>query len=268
MFSGSARAAAKGSYAVDVVCVSANGCISSSEFYIKFPAAAPPPGERGRGAEVAVSFTSNGSPSGQIRAVIRPDSDKTVYFAGFDDELTHFAPSDVLGAFNLRKGRNMATCGNSSLGFVEFSIFLWEATSRIVVVDVDGTLTKSNVRGYLETVFLATYGYIHVGVVLFLLFLDNLGLQILYLTARPRSHVQETRELLCNMTENGMYLPAGPLFTHRGGRMTTLYMELIAESTATFKHSVLTDISAVYRRVAAAALPGKYISLLYIPFPK
>lgn len=38
----------------------------------------------------------------------------------------------------------------------------------MVVVDVDGTLTRSDVRGYVETVYLGFYDYIHSGVVDFL----------------------------------------------------------------------------------------------------
>ena len=39
---------------------------------------------------------------------------------------------------------------------------------RLAVVDVDGTLTRSDVRGYVETVYLGVYDYIHTGVVEFL----------------------------------------------------------------------------------------------------
>ena len=41
-------------------------------------------------------------------------------------------------------------------------------SDRLVVVDVDGTLTRSDVRGYVETVYLGVYDYIHTGVVDFL----------------------------------------------------------------------------------------------------
>lgn len=39
---------------------------------------------------------------------------------------------------------------------------------RMVVVDVDGTLTRSDVRGYVETVYLGMYDYVHSGVADFL----------------------------------------------------------------------------------------------------
>lgn len=245
------KAAMKGAFAVDVVCVRATR-MSTTEFLIKFPNSAPPgTGKAMADSTMSVHIFCNKKICETLSASIDMASDKTVYFSESpDSELSHYPSERVLQAFSLQKGRNSVQCGNETLGYVEFSIFLWDAASRVVVVDVDGTLTRSNLRGYFETVFLGTYDYIHVGVVLFLLFLDKMGLRILYLTARPRSHVAETRELLRNMTEGGNYLPAGPLFTHRGGRMTTLYMELISESTASFKRSVMQEVADVYRRVA------------------
>lgn len=38
----------------------------------------------------------------------------------------------------------------------------------MAVIDVDGTLTRSDVRGYVETVFLGMYDYVHPGVARFL----------------------------------------------------------------------------------------------------
>ncbi len=38
----------------------------------------------------------------------------------------------------------------------------------MAVVDVDGTLTRSDVRGYVETVYLGVYDYVHTGVADFL----------------------------------------------------------------------------------------------------
>lgn len=243
---GPLKPAPKGSFAVDVICVCGGATLTATEFFVQFASAA----FLGDCEEDAsVQFYCNEILAEGVQAALAQRASRTVYFRSTVG-LSRFATSDVLRCFNLRSGFNSMACGNELLGFVQFSLYLWEFESRVVVVDIDGTLTKSNIRGYVETVFLGTYDYIHVGVVLFLLFLDKLGLQILYLTARPRSHIDETRNLLRNMTENGVNLPAGPLFTHRGGRMTTLYMELISESTASFKHSVLLEVAELYRNVA------------------
>jgi hypothetical protein len=276
MTSVAGMAAAKGGLAVDVICIQACTHISSTEFFMKFPeakiekissgASSPTAGYSYESASASPAIPVGAIPVNlyvgkrlleRVSAVVVP-ADHSVHFigCGADNGLSHFPSGAVLELFGLQRGRNSVSCGSDALGFVEFSIFLWDASSRIVVVDVDGTLTRSSVRGYIETVFLGTYDYIHVGAVPFLLFLDKLGLKILYLSARPRSHLEETQTLLRNMTENGSYLPAGPLFTHDGGRMKTLYMELISETTASFKQSVLQEVSGVYRRVAAAGASG------------
>ena len=240
-------AVAKGASASDVICIRSYRGMSSTEFLAKFQV-----NTKGSISQdkLKLNFYINKTLCHRVVDAVL-GNDGTLNFLT-DGGQPHFPPSETLELLCLQEGLNEVSCGNNSFGFVSFSIFLWETYSRLVIVDIDGTLTRSSVRGYVETVFLGTYKYIHAGVVSLILFLHKMGLKFVYLTARPWDHMEETRSLLKNISEHGNYLPPGPLFTHRGGRMTTLFMELVSDTTADFKHSVLKDIANTYRRALSA----------------
>jgi phosphatidate phosphatase PAH1 len=58
-------------------------------------------------------------------------------------------------------------------------------------MDIDGTITKEDVGGYVTSVFMGMYTYVHAGVVRFL---DELtrkhNLHVLYVTSRPMTHMK------------------------------------------------------------------------------
>ena len=105
------------------------------------------------------------------------------------------------------------------LGAVQASIFLWSDRDRIVVCDVDGTITKTNVRGIYDTIVTEKYGYCHDRVCQFMSSLKGHSQQsqtqstneqkgeetgavnVLYLTSRPLFIAQTTRRFLSNLTQ-------------------------------------------------------------------
>ncbi len=88
------------------------------------------------------------------------------------------------------------------LGVAEATIFLWQSTDHIVACDIDGTITKSNVRGAWDTIVTERYDHVHPGVAGFLQSLQQQQhqhqhqLRIVYLTSRPMSLVTSTRKFL------------------------------------------------------------------------
>jgi phosphatidate phosphatase PAH1 len=224
--------------AIDVVCVRGFSVICS-QFYVKFNTVTATTVNR----EVIFFRETSLCPA----VVANVGADQVMYFVCNGESVSNIPSASTILGFCLKRGENCMRCGNEEIGFASFSIWFWEISDKIIVVDIDGTITKSNVRGYFETVFRGTYDHIHDGVVGFLLMLENMGANVLYLTARPLSHIEETRLLLKNVREDGISLPAGPLFTNRGGAMTSLYMELIAQATSSFKFSVLRDVCNVFK---------------------
>jgi len=127
----------------------------------------------------------------------------------FDPATHHFVTtptSNMLQLFNLKKGSNRVVCKHRNSGEIkEFFIWVYDVNDRFIVMDIDGTITKSNVTGYFQTVFLGIFSYIHDGLTAFLNTLtQSLCLNVLYLTSRPMTHQKETRSLLGGIAaENG-----------------------------------------------------------------
>jgi len=64
---------------------------------------------------------------------------------------------EQLKSFDLKPGKNNITFlverKPKESRFVNGYIYLWDHTSRIVISDVDGTITKSDVMGHIMTFF-------------------------------------------------------------------------------------------------------------------
>jgi hypothetical protein len=179
---------------------------------------------------------------------------------------------EVLLSMNVAVGSNRMRITHPGSGaHVEFCIWAYTTKSKIVVVDVDGTITRSSVRGYVHTVFMHSYTYIHEGVAEFLQTLVyDYDLYIVYLTSRPVFHLAETRQLLFNLwnrpTPSSALLPSfggskppslqrkrkflntvgGPVFANRESLAKAAYRELISQDTISFKSQVLMSILDVF----------------------
>ena len=172
--------------------------------------------------------------------------------------------SETLKQFHLILGCNKVLCKNRSSGIsAEFSIFLYERSDQIIVMDVDGTVTRSDVRGYVESVYFGIYNYTHHGIVAFLNALqESSGCHVLYLTSRPISHIKETRLLLRNTRDlnvSDKCLPLGPVFSNTETLLTAGYREIIAKNTVVLKSSILLSISSVFQ--AAGRVQNKKLAL-------
>jgi len=145
-------------------------------------------------------------------------------------------------------------------------LWLWQASDRIVVVDVDGTITKSDVRGlvasqlqtttsFLSNAFTASINpwtqdiatalntdYTHDGVADALTHIAQSDYRILYLTARPITLAEQTREFLASVGRSqNSALPDGPLITQPHGTIKALQTK-----HELFKIEVLTQIQELY----------------------
>lgn len=107
-------------------------------------------------------------------------------------------------------------------------------------------MTQSDVRGYAETVYGGVYSYTHEGVCGFLhAATAALDAHVLYLTARPITHMAETRALLARASDSGgpagsgngasVGLPRGPALCNREMLAEAFYRELVLKNTVTLK---------------------------------
>lgn len=156
--------------------------------------------------------------------------------------------SEELASLDLREGRNVITFTFSTgmLGRqqVDAHIYLWKWNTRIVISDVDGTITKSDVLGQfmpLVGVDWSQNGVAH----LFSAIKEN-GYQLLFLSARAISQAHLTRQFLFNLKQDGKALPDGPVVISPDGLFPSLYREVIRRAPHEFKISCLEAIKALF----------------------
>ena len=111
-----------------------------------------------------------------------------------------------------------------------FNLFNWDLNTPVIVCDIDGTLTRSDVRGYVETVYFNTYSYVHQGAVKLVKSLESdLNCNVMYLTTRPIEHQHETKSFLDGLEQDGTTLPRGPLFTNKKFIGNVIYDEIFVK---------------------------------------
>ncbi|KAJ0776584.1 putative phosphatidate phosphatase [Helianthus annuus] len=155
---------------------------------------------------------------------------------------------EQLQSLNLTEGKNTVTfkfstavLGNQQ---VDARIFLWKWDTHIVISDVDGTITKSDVLGQ----FMPMVGkdWSHIGVTnLFSAIKDN-GYEILFLSARSISQADVTRQFLINLKQDGKTLPEGPVVISPDGLFPSLFREVIRRAPHEFKIACLEDIRVCF----------------------
>jgi phosphatidate phosphatase PAH1 len=137
------------------------------------------------------------------------------------------------------------------------NMFVWKSCDRLIVCDIDGTITKSNVRGAWDTILTESYRHVHDGVTTFLQQLLLMGddrqhvHHVIYVTSRPMSLATTTRKFLQNLQQDATKLPAGPLFCNLRDMGSVLASELLWKDIHHHKLNMLTNqIVVPYNQVA------------------
>ncbi|KAL9659452.1 hypothetical protein QQ045_024258 [Rhodiola kirilowii] len=156
--------------------------------------------------------------------------------------------SEQLASLNLKEGRNDVTFTFSTamLGDqqVDARIYVWKWNARIVISDVDGTITRSDVLG--QVMPLVGVDWSHIGVTQLFSAIKENGYQLLFLSARAISQAYHTRQFLFNLKQNGQPLPDGPVVISPDGLFPSLFREVIRRAPHEFKIACLEDIKACF----------------------
>ncbi|KAK1433509.1 hypothetical protein QVD17_10420 [Tagetes erecta] len=156
--------------------------------------------------------------------------------------------TEQLSSLNLAEGQNTVTFtfSTSVLGpqKVDARIYLWRWDTRIVISDVDGTITKSDVLG--QFMPLVGRDWSHIGVTHLFSAIKENGYQMLYLSARAISQASITRQFLFNLKQDGKALPDGPVVISPDGLFPSLFREVIRRAPHEFKIACLEDIRACF----------------------
>ncbi|XP_057471600.1 phosphatidate phosphatase PAH1-like [Actinidia eriantha] len=161
---------------------------------------------------------------------------------------TNVPTTEQISSLNLKEGQNMVTFSFSTrvwgLQKVDAHIYLWKWNARIVISDVDGTITKSDVLG--QFMPLVGRDWTQSGVARLFSAIKENGYQLLFLSARAIVQAYLTRSFLLNLEQDGKALPSGPVVISPDGLFPSLYREVIRRAPHEFKIACLEDIKALF----------------------
>ena len=134
-----------------------------------------------------------------------PDSNKE------QSEISQIPLNNAIQFFNLKKGANQiqfsVTTAFQGTTKCFCQIYLWHFSAKIVISDIDGTITKSDVRGQVLHMIGRDWSQCDV-VKLFNKIAQN-GYKIVYLSARAVGQASMTKDYLTSVKQDETCLPEG-----------------------------------------------------------
>ncbi|XP_068598491.1 phosphatidate phosphatase LPIN1 [Brachionichthys hirsutus] len=124
------------------------------------------------------------------------------------------------------------------------TIYLWNWDDRIVISDIDGTITRSDTLGHI----LPTLGkdWTHQGIASLYHKVSQNGYKFMYCSARAIGMADMTRGYLHWVNERGTMLPMGPVLLSPSSLLSALHREVIEKKPEKFKIACLTDIKHLF----------------------
>ena len=110
--------------------------------------------------------------------------------------------------------------------------------------DVDGTITKSDLRGHVAAMVGKDWN--HEGVAQLYNNIRDNGYQLMFLSSRAISHSKGTRKYLEKLTQDGETLTQGPVMLAPDPLSTALYREVVVRRPQEFKMRCLRTIRELF----------------------
>lgn len=156
--------------------------------------------------------------------------------------------SDQIKQLNLKPGQNevvySVTTQYQGTKRCHSHIYLWKHSDKIIVSDIDGTITKSDVLGQILPVMGRDWS--QSGVAQLYSRISSNGYKFLYLSARAIGQSKLTKDLLQNIKQGKMTLPEGPLLLSPTSLISAFHREVIEKKPEEFKISCLKDIGDLF----------------------
>jgi len=106
-------------------------------------------------------------------------------------------------------------------------LYYWNYDEKLIISDVDGTVTKSDILGHILPK-LGASDWAHSGIANFYTNIAKNGYKIIYLTARPIGYSGGTKGYIRNIKQDGKYvMPEGPLLLNPERTAKSAYIEVI-----------------------------------------
>ncbi|XP_043075588.1 phosphatidate phosphatase LPIN2 isoform X1 [Puntigrus tetrazona] len=161
--------------------------------------------------------------------------------------------SDQIASLKLKEGPNDVTFSITTqyqgTCRCEGTIYLWNWDDKVIISDIDGTITKSDVFGQI----LPQFGkdWTHQGIAKLYHSVAENGYKFLYCSARAIGMADMTRGYLQWVNDGGIILPRGPLMLSPSSLFSAFHREVIEKKPEIFKIECLTDIKNLF-------LPNKH----------
>ncbi|VEN44936.1 unnamed protein product [Callosobruchus maculatus] len=156
--------------------------------------------------------------------------------------------SKQISSLNLRDGMNelefSVTTAYQGTTRCQCQLYKWKWDDKIVISDIDGTITKSDVLGHILPIVGKDWAQSGVAQ-LFNKIKDN-GYKLLYLSARAIGQARITREYLKSIKQGDLTMPDGPILLNPTSLITAFHREVIEKKPEQFKISCMSDIKALF----------------------
>ncbi|XP_052415441.1 phosphatidate phosphatase LPIN3 [Carassius gibelio] len=159
--------------------------------------------------------------------------------------------SEQIEGLNLREGANTVvfsvTTQYQGTCRCEAAIYLWNYDDKIIISDIDGTITRSDALGQI----LPQLGkdWTHHGIAKLYHKIHQNGYKFLYCSARAIGMADITKAYLQWVNDRGTVLPKGPVLLAPSSLFSALHREVIEKKPEVFKIACLTDIRDLFSPV-------------------
>ncbi|XP_071803949.1 phosphatidate phosphatase LPIN1-like isoform X1 [Asterias amurensis] len=156
--------------------------------------------------------------------------------------------SEQLAKLNLKPGPNVirysVTTRYQGTTMCESTVYLWKHDIKLVISDIDGTITRSDVFGQILPVL--GKDWTHGGVAQLFSQIQNNGYHFLYLSSRAIGQARHTKGYLKSVCQDKFDLPDGPLLLNPSSLIRAFHREVIIKKPEEFKIRCLKDILSLY----------------------
>ena len=200
----------------------------------------------------AVQVWVDGRPAARLRMGVGG------WVEGGDGRLSSLVhhPLPQPGPYHLRLEHTCAENPDSPIRFAHAVLWVWRVDDVVAVSDVDGTITRSDVKGHLNTTVMQKMGFEHAGYAhagvcaLFSHLAERTRCRFVFLTSRPLDLVQETRNYVLTLSQatmrGPMMLPAGPVVTDTTTYYGSMRRELVDKTSHLFKREFLLELRGCF----------------------
>merc|ERR1711988_1178437 len=156
--------------------------------------------------------------------------------------------NEAIKCLNLKKGANeiqfSVTTAFQGTTRCMCHVYLWSYDDKIVISDIDGTITKSDVLGHVLPIIGRDWA--QSGVASLFTKIVNNGYHIVYLSARAIGQASITKEYLSSVKQGEVNLPDGPIFLNPTSLVNAFHREVIEKNPQEFKIACLRDIKRLF----------------------